>query len=473
MSALARYYKHEGYAVAGYDRTPSALTRELEKEGIRVFYEDEPEVLKKAFGTELTDWTDAKGLEVVWTPAVPKDTKLYQFLLANGAHIQKRAEALGKITAMKKPLCVAGTHGKTTTSTMLAHLLAQSKEQGTKHKDGEGDGVNAFLGGISENYKTNLLLDSESEYVVVEADEFDRSFHHLRPYMSVVTSVDPDHLDIYGTPEAYQESFEHYCNLVSDTLVLKHGLQDRLHLNTRARVLTYSAEDSRAYFYAANVVVGEGSIIFDLHHPGGVIEGLQLGVPVWVNIENSVAAAAIALLCGVTDEQIRAGLASFAGVHRRFNIHVQTPEVAYIDDYAHHPQEIAASIASVRKLYPQRHLLGIFQPHLYTRTRDFAEEFAKVLSTLDEVILLPIYPARELPIEGVNSEMLMEKILVERQKTKDKRQKTNATILSKDELVAQIGERARKMAPVAVLTIGAGDIDRLVPAIAEKLKSEN
>lgn len=449
MSALARYYRHEGYQVAGYDRTPSELTRALEKEGITVFYEDSVKHLPFS----------AEGLEVVWTPAVPKDTELYLYLTSHSAHIRKRAEALGQITSLKKPLCVAGTHGKTTTSTMLAHLLVESQK--SKVERG-GDGVNAFLGGISENYKTNLLLDKESEYVVVEADEFDRSFHHLRPYMSVVTSVDPDHLDIYGTPEAYQQSFEHYCNLVSDTLVLKYSLQERLHLNTRSRILTYSAEDSRADYYAANIVVNEGSIVFDLHHPGGVIAGLKLGVPVWVNIENSVAASAIALLCGVTDEQIRAGLASFAGVHRRFNIHVQTPEIAYIDDYAHHPQEIAASIASVRKLYPERHLIGIFQPHLYTRTRDFADGFAEVLSTLDEVILLPIYPARELPIEGVDSEMLLGKISLE-----------HKHLLSKDELIAQIAERAKKMAPVAVLTIGAGDIDRLVPAIAEKLKGES
>lgn len=334
--------------------------------------------------------------------------------------------------------------------------------------------MNAFLGGISENYQTNLLLDSESPYVVVEADEFDRSFHHLRPFMSVVTSVDPDHLDIYGTPEAYQESFEHYCNLVSDVLVLKYGLQERLHLNTRARVLTYSADDSRADYYAANIVCKEGSISYDLHHPGGVIEGLQLGVPVWVNIENSVAAAAIFLQLDGNKEQgarskeeaLREGLASFAGVHRRFNIHVQNADIAYIDDYAHHPQEIAASIASVRKLYPNRRLLGIFQPHLYTRTRDFAEGFAEVLSTLDEVILLPIYPARELPIEGVDSEMLADKI--RSQKSDVRNQKT--WLLTKEELIAQIGERARQMAPVAVLTIGAGDIDRLVPAITDRLR---
>jgi UDP-N-acetylmuramate--alanine ligase len=402
-----------------------------------VFYEDKPELLPFA----------AEDLPVVWTPAVPQDTALYHYLSAHGAHIHKRAQALGEITSHKHPLCVAGTHGKTTTSTMLAHLMAIH------------GGVNAFLGGISENYKTNLLLDADSEYVVVEADEFDRSFHHLRPYMSVVTSVDPDHLDIYGTEEAYRESFEHYCSLVSNTLLLKYGLQDKLHLSTHARVLTYSADNTSANFHAANIVAANGQVTFDLVHPEGIIKGLRLGVPVWVNIENSVAAAAIAMLCGVTEEEIRSGLASFAGVHRRFNIHVNNERIAYIDDYAHHPQEIAASIASVRKLYPERHLLGIFQPHLYTRTRDFADAFAAVLSELDEVILLPIYPARELPIEGVNSEMLLSKITCPRKQ-----------LLSKDELLQQIAKRAEKDAPVAVLTIGAGDIDRLVPAIAEALK---
>ena len=449
MSALARYYRHEGYRVAGYDRTPSDLTHALEAEGIQVFYEDNEELLP----------FDANGLSVVWTPAVPQDTRLYQYLSAHGAHIHKRAEALGQITSLKKPLCVAGTHGKTTTSTILAHLMAISSQQSAVR--GQQDGVNAFLGGISENYKTNLLLDSQSPYVVVEADEFDRSFHHLRPYMSVVTSVDPDHLDIYGTPEAYRESFEHYCGLVTDTLVLKYGLQDKLHISSNARVLTYSADDNRADYYAANINVTEGSIRFDLHHPKGVIRDVALGVPVWVNIENSIAASAIAMLCGVTDEVIREGLASYAGVYRRFNIHVQTPRIAYIDDYAHHPQEIAASIASVRRLYPRRRLIGIFQPHLYTRTRDFADEFAKVLSTLDEVILLPIYPARELPIEGVNSQMLLDKITLQ-----DKQ------LLSKEELIAQIGKRANQMAPVAVLTIGAGDIDRLVKGIREELTIE-
>ena len=449
MSALARYYRHEGYRVAGYDRTPSDLTHALEAEGIQVFYEDNEELLP----------FDANGLSVVWTPAVPQDTRLYQYLSAHGAHIHKRAKALGQITSLKKPLCVAGTHGKTTTSTILAHLMAVSNQQSAVR--GQQDGVNAFLGGISENYKTNLLLDSRSPYVVVEADEFDRSFHHLRPYMSVVTSVDPDHLDIYGTPEAYRESFEHYCGLVTDTLVLKYGLQNKLHISNNARVLTYSADDSRADYYAANINVTEGSICFDLHHPKGVIRNVALGVPVWVNIENSIAASAIAMLCGVTDEAIREGLASYAGVYRRFNIHVQTPRIAYIDDYAHHPQEIAASIASVRRLYPQRRLIGIFQPHLYTRTRDFADAFAKVLSTLDEVILLPIYPARELPIEGVNSQMLLDKITLQ-----DKQ------LLSKEELIAQIGKRANQMAPVAVLTIGAGDIDRLVKGIREELTIE-
>ena len=444
MSALARYYKHEGYTVAGYDRTPSDLTRALESEGIEIVYGDDQ--------LEIGDWRlklSAEDTLVVRTPAVPENNSIYTYLREHGFTILKRAEALGKITATKKALCVAGTHGKTTTSTILAHLLKQSHI-----------GTNAFLGGISENYKTNLLLDKESEFVVVEADEFDRSFHHLRPYMTVVTSVDPDHLDIYGTPEAYRESFEHYCGLVSNTILLKHGLQDKLHIESQARVLTYSAEDSRADYYATNIVTKDGAITFDLHYPDGVIGKIQLGVPVWVNIENSVAAAAIALLNGVTKDEVRRGLATFKGVHRRFNIHVQTPQIAYIDDYAHHPQEIAASIASVRKLYPERHLLGIFQPHLYTRTRDFADEFAAVLSTLDEVILLPIYPARELPIEGVNSEMLLSKITL-----RDKH------LLSKEALLSEIGERAKNMAPVAVLTIGAGDIDRLVPAIAKTLKS--
>lgn len=442
MSALARYYKHEGYTVAGYDRTPSDLTRALENEGIEIVYGDDQ--------LEIGDWRlkiSAKDTLVVRTPAVPGNNSIYTYLREQRFTILKRAEALGKITATKKALCVAGTHGKTTTSTILAHLLKQSHI-----------GTNAFLGGISENYKTNLLLDKESEFVVVEADEFDRSFHHLRPYMTVVTSVDPDHLDIYGTPKAYRESFEHYCSLVSNTILLKYGLQDKLHIQSQARVLTYSAEDTSADFYAANIVTEDGTIVFDLHYPDGVIGKIQLGVPVWVNIENSVAAAAIALLNGVTEDEVRRGLATFKGVHRRFNIHVQTPQIAYIDDYAHHPQEIAASIASVRKLYPERHLLGIFQPHLYTRTRDFADEFAKVLSTLDEVILLPIYPARELPIEGVNSEMLLSKITL-----RDKH------LLSKEALLAEIGERARKMAPVAVLTIGAGDVDRLVSAIAKTL----
>lgn len=451
MSALARYYRHEGYTVAGYDRTPSDITHALEHEGISVFYDDNVNLLPFA----------PDNLPVVWTPAVPTDTQLYQFLLSNGAHIQKRAQALGQITSLKKPLCVAGTHGKTTTSTMLAHLFKSAA------------GVNAFLGGISENYHTNLLLDSSSPYVVVEADEFDRSFHHLRPYISVVTSVDPDHLDIYGTAAAYRQSFEHYCNLVSNTLILKYGLQNRLHITGGAHILTYSSEDCHADYFADNIVTVEGGLSFDLHHPSGVIHDIRLGVPVWVNIENSIAAAAVALICGLSEQSIRDGLASFAGVHRRFNIHVQTPRVAYVDDYAHHPQEIAASIASVRKLYPERRLLGIFQPHLYTRTRDFADEFAAVLSTLDEVILLPIYPARELPIKGVDSQMLLDKIAAERNKATCNNRMIGAELLSKEELVATIGKRAKQMAPVAVLTIGAGDIDRLVSPIAEKLKGNN
>jgi len=484
MSALARYYRHEGYTVAGYDRTPSDLTHALEAEGISICYEDNPTLLPFA----------PEGLTVVWTPAVPKDTRMWQYLSAHGAHIQKRAEALGAITATKKALCVAGTHGKTTTSTILAHLLTEAISHWPL---AIGKSMTAFLGGISENYHTNYYIANSQqpmangdEYVVVEADEFDRSFHHLRPYMTVVTSVDPDHLDIYGTPEAYRESFEHYISLVQDTIVLKYGLQDILHLPAESqepeagsaqkrKLLTYSAEDTRADYYASDIITAEGSIRFDLHHPHGVIRGIQLGVPVWVNIENSIAAAAVFLQLAFShwpladgrqqqiEEVLREGLASFAGVHRRFNIHVKTPQVVYIDDYAHHPQEIASSILSVRKLYPERHLIGIFQPHLYTRTRDFADGFAEVLATLDEVILLPIYPAREMPIAGVDSEMLLR--LIESRKPQAASHSAQACVMSKEELLATIGEHARQKQPVAVLTIGAGDIDRLVGAIAQEL----
>ena len=470
MSALARYFHHEGYSVFGYDRTPSALTKELEEEGIPVTYRDAEEMLK-SLGLV------GKDTLVIRTPAVPEDSVLYRYFCANGYSILKRAEVLGLVTKQKKALCVAGTHGKTTTSTMLAHLLNKGQRDEGQSTKGEGQstkGVSAFLGGISMNYGTNLLLDKESEYVVVEADEYDRSFHHLKPYISVVTAVDADHLDIYGTAEAYRESFAHYTSLITHALVMKHGIALQPRLQPGVKCYTYGVvtneqsainHDQYPSFYADHIRIENGQIYFDFHTPESVIADMQLGVPVWVSSENAVAALAVAWLVqteeGQLDErQLKAGLASFQGVLRRFNIHVNTAKVAYIDDYAHHPQEIATSIDSIRKLFPERKLIGVFQPHLYTRTRDFADGFASVLSTLDEVVLLPIYPAREEPIEGVNSEMLLARIT-----------NPHKTIVEKPALAEFLQKRvAEANEPVVVLTVGAGDIDRLVPQITEKLK---
>ena len=429
MSALARYFKHQGYPVSGYDRTPSELTKELEEEHIPITYIDAEDQLQ-SLGLSVHDTL------IVRTPAVPEDSVIYTYLREEGYTIMKRAEVLGLVTRQMKALCVAGTHGKTTTSTMIAHLLAPT---------------NAFLGGISMNYHTNLLLDKESEYVVVEADEYDRSFHHLTPYISVVTAVDADHLDIYGTEEAYREAFAHYTSLITGALVMKHGIALKPRLQEGVKCYTYGVEEGD--FHAKNIRVEKGTITFDLVTPTEIHKDIVLGVPVWVNIENAVAAMTVALTVGTPIEQIRERMACFKGVCRRFNIHVNTPKVAYIDDYAHHPQEIATAIDSVRKLYPERKLIGVFQPHLYTRTRDFATEFARVLHTLDELILLPIYPAREEPIPGVTSEML------------------GGRVIEKKDLVAFLKERVGKSEePIAVLTIGAGDIDRLVPQITEALQ---
>lgn len=444
MSALARYFASRGYRVGGYDRTPSALTRQLEAEGMTVTYVDDV--------AQIPEWAQLSAhCLAVRTPAVPSDTAVYQYFASNGYDIRKRAEVLGLVTRQKHALCVAGTHGKTTTSTLLAHLLYQSKH-----------GANAFLGGISENYGTNLLLDKESDLVVVEADEYDRSFHHLTPYMTVVTSCDPDHLDIYGTPDAYREGFEHYTSLVTDTIVMKHGLAMTPRAGRGVKVFTYQGElratDTTPDFYATNIRVKDGDIVYDFVTPTETLADMRLGVPVWVNIENSVAAMAVAWLCGVTADELRMGLASFRGVQRRFNIHVRTPKVVYVDDYAHHPTELAASISSIRRVYADRHLMVVFQPHLYTRTRDFAGDFRRVLHGGDELILLPIYPARELPIEGVTSEMLLNG------------GETKEIVVEKDGLVDYVARRIEEIdEPVVVMTLGAGDIDRLVPAMRERL----
>ena len=461
MSALARYFKHRGFPVSGYDRTPSELTKELEKEGMTIIYNDSIEDLR----LKIEDLTPKHTL-VVRTPAVPEDSVIYTYLREQGFAIRKRSEVLGIVTKQLKALCVAGTHGKTTTSTMIAHLLYRSEI-----------GTSAFLGGISMNYGTNVLFNRTSPYVVVEADEYDRSFHQLTPYMSVVTAVDPDHLDIYGTPEAYREAFAHYTSLITGALVMKHGIELQPRLKKGVKCYTYGVmvkgdrlevSGERPNFYADNIRVKNGQIYFDFHvdiptTTTTTIPDIKLGVPVWVNIENAVAAMAVAWLVGVTAEELRLGVASFKGVWRRFNIHVNTPRVAYIDDYAHHPQEIATAIDSVRKIYPNRKLIGVFQPHLYTRTRDFADGFRTVLHTMDELILLPIYPAREEPIPGVTSEMLLMSEGVKELKSEG--------VVEKADLVAELKKRvAESKEPVVILTVGAGDIDRLVPSIAKAMK---
>lgn len=440
MSALARYFASEGCRVLGYDRVCTPLTIELEAEGIAVQYD------------ERLDWVEGLDVEktlVVRTPAVPEDAAVYVWLREHGFHIVKRAELLGEVTRQKKALCVAGTHGKTTTSTILAHILY-----------GSHAGANAFLGGIANNYGTNLLLNKESDVVVVEADEFDRSFHHLTPYMSVITSMDPDHLDIYGTEAAYRASFEQYAGLVEHALVVKSSLKLNVE-SLKARVYTYSVGE-KADFYADNVRVKDGEIWFDFYTPESKVADIQLGVPVLVNVENSVAAMALAVLMGATEEELREGMRSFMGVYRRFNVHVNTLRVTYIDDYAHHPQELKATIDSVRYLYPERYVIGVFQPHLYSRTRDFADGFAEVLSGVDEVALLPIYPAREEPIEGVTSEWLMEKI------------GTKRALVLPNILAKYLRERVKQcMAQgkdCVVVTMGAGDISDQVNDIEKALQ---
>ncbi len=438
MSAIARFFRAKGFLVAGYDHTATTLTHELTKEGIAVNYDDSHEAIPESF-------RNPRHTLVVRTPAVPTTLPLLQYFQAHGFAIQKRAEVLGTITQSMKALCVAGTHGKTTTSTMLAHLLHQSEI-----------GCNAFLGGISNNYKSNLLLSTESNLVVVEADEYDRSFHHLTPFISIITSIDADHLDIYGTPEAYQQSFEHYTSLIrkGGALVVKKGLAFTPQLQEGVRLFTYSATEE-ADFYATNIKIANGEITFDLQTPSQTIYDIRLGVPVYINIENSVAAMAVAWLNGVQPHELRLAMASYAGIYRRFNIHhkaitcednsVLTRTI--IDDYAHHPMELKASISSVKQLYPDTPLVGIFQPHLFTRTRDFADEFAQVLSTLDEVILLPIYPAREMPIEGINSEMLLQKITC-----------PHKSVMNKQEALLRIKQHDEAV----VLLLGAGDINELL-----------
>lgn len=448
MSALARYFRSRGYRVAGYDRVSSILTDELLHEGIEVIFDETTDAIPEVF-------REKESTMVVYTPAVPNTHAQLVWFQTNGFTIKKRSQVLGDITRMMQALCVAGTHGKTTTSTILAHLLYQSDID-----------TNAFLGGISNNYGTNLLLSRESNYVVVEADEYDRSFLRLSPYMAVITSVDPDHLDIYGDEAGFRTGFEEFTSLVrkGGVLLVKQGLDLVPCVQQGVKIYTYSGatdsdSQSKADFHAENVVVRNHDIYFDFVTPKGRIDNMRLGVPVWVNIENSVAAMAMAWLNGVTESELRLGLASYKGVYRRFNVHVNNERFAYIDDYAHHPTEIKSSVDSIRKLFGQTHLTVIFQPHLYTRTRDFADGFATELSKADEVILLPIYPAREEPIDGVTSEMLAGLIT------------TRCIVQSKEELLNNIADRAANGSNFEVIvTLGAGDIDRLVLPIAKMLK---
>ncbi|MBQ6237986.1 MAG: UDP-N-acetylmuramate--L-alanine ligase [Bacteroidales bacterium] len=455
MSALARFFKLGGNTVSGYDRTPSPLTSQLEAEGISIHYDDNPDLIPD--GIDL----------VVYTPAVPKDTREFQHLEQSGVPMKKRSQVLGELTRGKKCIAVAGSHGKTTTSTMIAYLLSKTDI-----------GCSAFLGGISKNFDSNLLVNNESPYVVVEADEYDRSFLQLHPYYSVITATDPDHLDIYGTHENLIQAFQQFANQTNPegALFLKEGLaghdhhhhdedegedehehEHHLKISEEIKCFSYSARSIEPDFYAINVRNYNGNIYFDLRTPDKVLYDIELQNSCLYNVENAVAASAVALACGLDEYQLRYGLKTFAGIRRRFDVRVKTKDVVYIDDYAHHPKEIAATIESIKYLYPDKRIVGIFQPHLYTRTRDFADQFVDALKPLDEIILMPIYPAREKPIPGISSGMLLRKM-----------DTMNKYLCSAD----QVPDLVEALCPDVVVTLGAGDIDRLVPVLEQRLKEE-
>ena len=439
MSALVRYFIHSGLVVAGYDKTPSELTRRLEKEGALIHYEENideiPHLCK-----------NPNHCLVVYTPAIPAEHKELQYFRQNGFEIQKRAQVLGTLTRQMKGLCVAGTHGKTTTSSMCAHILHQS------HLD-----CNAFLGGITKNYGTNYIV-SNSDYVVIEADEFDRSFHWLSPWMTVITSTDPDHLDIYGTKEAYLESFCHYTERIQPggALIIHRDLEMKENLQDGVRRYDYALTEGD--FHAENIKIENGEITFDFISPIENIRNVQLGQPIPINIENGIAAMAMAQLAGCTAEELRCGIKTYGGVDRRFDFKIKTPELVFLSDYAHHPKEIYQSARSIRELYKDRHITAIFQPHLYTRTRDFYQDFADALSQLDEVILTEIYPAREQPIEGVTSKLIYDRLApgVEKQ------------LINKDDVLQLVKSRSFDV----LIVLGAGDLDNQVPQIARILSSK-
>lgn len=439
MSAIARYFISRGHVVAGYDKTPSELTKMLEREGMLIHYEENTNMIPHAC-------RDKESCLVIYTPAIPSNHKELQYFRENGFEIQKRAQVLGTLTRSNKGLCVAGTHGKTSTSTMCAHIIHQS------HLN-----CNAFLGGISKNYSTNCII-SDSEFVVIEADEFDRSFHQLTPWMSVITSTDPDHLDIYGTKEAYLESFRKYTTLIQPggALIIHRDLDMTAELQSGVRYYDYSLD--KGDFHAENIRIAEGEIVFDFVSPIENVKNVKLGHPVPINIENGVAAMAMAQLNGCTAEELKYGMSTYKGVDRRFDFRLKTDKTVLISDYAHHPNEIYQSAKSIKQLYADKKITAIFQPHLYTRTRDFYKEFADSLSLLDEVILCDIYPARELPIEGVTSQLIYDNLKegVERQ------------MIHKEDVISLVKSRDFEV----LVILGAGDLDTYVPQMVKILKEK-
>lgn len=440
MSAIARYFIHRGQVVAGYDKTPSDLTHQLEKEGMLIHYEEDIDEIPHAC-------KNPKSTLVVYTPAIPATHKELEFFREGGFEIQKRAQVLGTLTRSHKGLCFAGTHGKTTTSTMCAHIMHQS------HMD-----CNAFLGGISKNYGTNYILSDSSDYVVIEADEFDRSFHWLRPWMSVITSTDPDHLDIYGTKEAYLESFRHYTELIQPggALIIHRDLEMKQHVQEGVKVYDYSREAGD--FHAENIVIDNGEISFDFVSPLENIKNIKLGQPIPINIENAVAAMAMAQLNGCTAEELRYGMRTYAGVDRRFDFKIKNDKHVFLSDYGHHPKEVLQSARSLKELFKGRKITVIFQPHLYTRTRDFYHEFADALSNFDEVVLTEIYPAREEPIEGVTSKLIFDNL----------KPGVEKTIIRKDDVLDYVKSRDFDV----LVVLGAGNLDNYVPQIAKIIDSK-
>ncbi len=440
MSAIARYFLHKGLVVAGYDKTPSELTHQLEKEGMLIHYEENVNLIPEECRQPTTTL-------VVYTPAIPSTHTELIYFHDNNFTIEKRAQVLGTLTRTHKGLCFAGTHGKTTTSTMCAHIMHKS------HLD-----CNAFLGGISKNYGTNYILSDHSDYVVIEADEFDRSFHWLRPWMSVITSTDPDHLDIYGTKEAYLESFRHYTELIQPggALIIHKNLEMKQHVQEGVKVYDYSREEGD--FHAENIRIEKGTITFDFVSPIETVKDVELGQPIPINIENGIAAMAMAQLNGCTAEELREGMRTYGGVDRRFDFKIKNDRHVFLSDYGHHPKEILQSAKSLKELYADRKITVIFQPHLYTRTRDFYKDFADALSHFDEVILTEIYPAREQPIEGVTSKLIYDNL----------RPNIAKLMIKKDDVLDFVKSRDFDV----LVVLGAGNLDNYVPEITKIIKAK-